>query len=574
MIKLIVSDIDGTLVPEGTSQINPEVFEVIMRLKREKGIHFAAASGRQVVSIESAFAPIQKEIFYLAENGAYIGSYGRPLFLHPLDRELALQLIEDIRKNPKLSVMVNGERNSYVEENNQELYELLRDGYHYQVKQVADVTKIEETILKVAVYCKGGIQEEVGELMQIYGDVLKLSISGTEWMDCMAPNVSKGEAIRTLQEGLGITPEETVAFGDQMNDLEMFTRAYYSFAVGNARTEVKRAARFQADKHVNHGVLKILKLFLLTLCTCGLLGCSDGAVLTSPFQSEKGYSSAQIQMLATTEKNRYEAIYTKELWTAEIGTTGERFDSYFKTQLQQFMDEMKVMNLLAEEKGISASQQEQSAMEQAAKEYYEALSAEDITRMGITQEEAASFYLDYCVAQKLVRELTDSMNLEVSDSEAKVITLLQAEFTDAETAEEFRKEVLQEGADFERCAAGRQLVCTERSLGRREETKEYEEIVFSLETEEISPVIEENGLCYVVKCINSYDRERTAERKEQIYEQRRQNAFRELYDSCRDEVKIVYSGDPFEKLDLEGISCEAEADFFEIYKKYAVSYSG
>lgn len=572
MIKLIVSDIDGTLVPDGTIQVNPEVFEVIMRLKREKGIHFAAASGRQAVSIENTFAPIQKEIFYLAENGAYIGCYGRTLFLHPMDRELAVQLIENIRKNPKLDVMVNGERTAYVEEKNPELYELLRDGYHYQVKQVKDVTRIDEPILKVAVYRKEGIQEEVGDIISRYSGVLKLSISGKEWMDCMAPDVNKGEAVRTLQESLNITPEETVVFGDQMNDLEMFTRAYYSFAVGNARKEVKRAARFHADRNVRDGVLKILRLFALTLCTCGLLGCADGAVLTSPFQSEKGYSSAQIQMLATTEKNRYEAIYTEKLWEAEIGTTGERFDAYLKTQLQQFMDEVKVMNLLAEEKGISASQQEQAAMEQAAQEYYDALSEDDIARMGITQEEVRSFYLDYSVAQKLVKELTDSMNLEVSDSEAKVITLLQAEFADAEAAEEFRKEVSGEGADFERCAANRELVCTERSLGRGEETKEYEETVFSLETEEISPVIEGNGVCYVVKCINSYDREKTAERKAQIYEQRRQNAFRDLYDSCRDEVRIVYSGDPFDKLELEEISCEAEADFFEIYQKYAVAY--
>ena len=52
MIKLIVSDIDGTLVRDGENKINQELFDVIMRLKREKQIHFAAASGRQAASIE------------------------------------------------------------------------------------------------------------------------------------------------------------------------------------------------------------------------------------------------------------------------------------------------------------------------------------------------------------------------------------------------------------------------------------------------------------------------------------------------------------------------------------------
>ena len=45
MIKLIVSDVDGTLVEDGSADINPELFEVILKL-REKGIQFAIASGR------------------------------------------------------------------------------------------------------------------------------------------------------------------------------------------------------------------------------------------------------------------------------------------------------------------------------------------------------------------------------------------------------------------------------------------------------------------------------------------------------------------------------------------------
>ena len=89
---------------------------------------------------------------------------------------------------------------------------------------------------------------------------MKMTISGDMWLDCMAPGINKGEAVRTLQESLGISPEETMVFGDQMNDIEMLGRAYYSFAVGNAREEVKRAARFEADTNRNNGVLKILQL--------------------------------------------------------------------------------------------------------------------------------------------------------------------------------------------------------------------------------------------------------------------------------------------------------------------------
>ena len=88
----------------------------------------------------------------------------------------------------------------------------------------------------------------------------KITISGDMWMDCMAPGINKGEAVKLLQESLGISSRETMVFGDQMNDIEMMRQAYYSFAVGNARPEVKEAARFQTDINVRDGVLKVLKL--------------------------------------------------------------------------------------------------------------------------------------------------------------------------------------------------------------------------------------------------------------------------------------------------------------------------
>lgn len=49
MIKLVVSDVDGTLVKDGTLEINPEYMDVIKKL-RKKGVYFAVCSGRQYSS--------------------------------------------------------------------------------------------------------------------------------------------------------------------------------------------------------------------------------------------------------------------------------------------------------------------------------------------------------------------------------------------------------------------------------------------------------------------------------------------------------------------------------------------
>lgn len=261
MIKLIASDIDGTLVEDGGNRVNPELYDVILQL-RKKGIQFAAASGRQWPSIEAIFEPIKEKIFYLSDNGAYVGCHGRNLFLNTIDRELVMELLEDIRKDPNLEAMVSGPDVVYMDTKDEDFVDWIKNGYKFRIQQVEDITRVEDAFIKISAYKKSGVQEATEALREKYAGKLKMTISGDMWMDCMANGVSKGDAIRILQESLDIKPEETMTFGDQLNDMEMLAQSYYSFAVGNAREEIKAAARFQADSNEKDGVLKILKQLL------------------------------------------------------------------------------------------------------------------------------------------------------------------------------------------------------------------------------------------------------------------------------------------------------------------------
>lgn len=260
MIKLIVSDLDGTLLEDGTSRINPQVFDVILRLK-EQGIYFMAASGRQAASIEAVFAPVKDRIFYVGDNGAYVGCYGRNLFLTEVDRQTALELIGEI-KRLGLNVLVGGAEYVYVDSSDESYIRWLEDGYQFRMKRVSDVREVTEPIIKVSACDRNGIGERSKILVEKFGGRLKVTPSGKEWVDAMCIGVSKGNALHLVQESLSILPEETMVFGDQLNDIEMMKQAYYSFAVENAMPETKRAARFLTDSNVNDGVLKIMKLFL------------------------------------------------------------------------------------------------------------------------------------------------------------------------------------------------------------------------------------------------------------------------------------------------------------------------
>ena len=71
MIKLAASDIDGTLVPEGTNELNADIYEVIRELQK-KGILFAAASGRHYSSMRYLFDEIAEDIFFVTENGSCV----------------------------------------------------------------------------------------------------------------------------------------------------------------------------------------------------------------------------------------------------------------------------------------------------------------------------------------------------------------------------------------------------------------------------------------------------------------------------------------------------------------------
>ena len=63
MVKLIASDLDGTLLPEGTKDINPKLYDVIRALKA-KGIIFVAASGREFDTIRTVMDPVVSDIYW------------------------------------------------------------------------------------------------------------------------------------------------------------------------------------------------------------------------------------------------------------------------------------------------------------------------------------------------------------------------------------------------------------------------------------------------------------------------------------------------------------------------------
>ena len=88
---------------------------------------------------------------------------------------------------------------------------------------------------------------------------LQVVCSGKQWVNFTPLNADKGIAVSEYQNSHGIQPSETMAFGDNMNDAGMLLRADLSYAIGNARKEIKSLTRFVADTNLNDGVLQVLR---------------------------------------------------------------------------------------------------------------------------------------------------------------------------------------------------------------------------------------------------------------------------------------------------------------------------
>lgn len=306
----------------------------------------------------------------------------------------------------------------------------------------------------------------------------------------------------------------------------------------------------------------------LMLCVCGLVlgGCSKGAAVVG--KNQQGYSLPEIMVIAMAEKNRYEEVCTDQIWSVKVSEENSDFASYLTEQIKSFMEEMKIMCLLAAEKNVVLSPEESSAMADAADEYYGKLTKEDISYMKVSKEDVTKVFEDYCLANKLVEELTKDVNLEVSDSEAKVIAVTQAKMDSREAADTLILAASQEKADFSRCAESVGAAVTTRQLGRAEESKVFEDAAFSLLAGEISEVIEEGDSFYVLKCVDDYDEEATKNRKETIFKERKRKAFEEIYVGFKEKTTLSYEGEPWKELKLSGEAFAKDADFFDIYGKY------
>ncbi len=282
-IRLIAIDLDGTLL-DSRKRLGAD-FPPLLAELTARGIAVVPASGRQHESIRLAIAgsdPVAGEavpedapagagreavdaLAIIAENGAMAARGGEVVSLDGVPRDAVAVVLDAVERytagGGTAAVVLAGRRSAWVATSAvAALPDFVRTAqpYYPLLEVVEDLHAVDDDVLKTAVWDPTGAETGVAAAIgEVPGS--RVLVSAGVWVDIMSPTADKGAALAALQDEMGVTPAQTMAFGDYPNDLGMLARAEWSYAMAGAHPEVAAAARYTAPSNDDAGVVRTIR---------------------------------------------------------------------------------------------------------------------------------------------------------------------------------------------------------------------------------------------------------------------------------------------------------------------------
>lgn len=261
MIKLIASDMDGTLLND--KKEFPHDFDEVLDKLCEKNIHFVVASGRSYSTLKLNFEGKLDKLDFICDNGAYVIVNGELVSMSLLKKSCVKHLIKICRGMDRVTPVLCGVHGTYFERRDEEFYhEVTRYYLHYTC--VDDIAAVDDDIFKIAVCDYNGAEKNVYPIVaKEFADDFTVAVTGPKWIDIMNKGINKGAALKEIREHLGISPEETMAFGDYFNDVELLQNAGYGFVMKNAHPDMRQYGKYTAESNNDEGVTKAIRQYVL-----------------------------------------------------------------------------------------------------------------------------------------------------------------------------------------------------------------------------------------------------------------------------------------------------------------------
>ncbi len=331
--------------------------------------------------------------------------------------------------------------------------------------------------------------------------------------------------------------------------------------------------------HQNKLNIKYIFLCMLVICTVFVTACGKDSriILTTGFDDDEifrleGVScyKPEVMVYLTTMQNQYESAFGEQIWKTETG--GITLEDSVKQTVLARLAKIKMMNLMAASYKLELTKEQEQRAVLAAANYYSSLSDEEKSALGnIKENDICTMYKEYALADSLYDYLTSDVNVEISDDEARTITVEQIKVSTYDEAQQILRE-LRDGASFDELAMSRSMsedLIVSFHKGDEEEAKES--ACFNLGEKEVSLVVECADGYYIFKCLNTLDREKTDNRKAEIQEQRRQEAFDAAYNSFMEGKRCYLNEDAFEAIEFVGGGEVDTMDFFDVYEQTVAS---
>ncbi len=243
MIRLIVFDLETTLVSEDSNQIAEETLELLSEF-RQKDIYLAVVTGRNYDCVAPLFGKLKDNIIFICNDGGAIIYQDKALSKTPMDRLICLEIEREISADPQYDITYATERGLCITSHEYDFIRRLK-AFGAEPEFVKDIKALHGDITKITVYAKDGFDEKSFEhFYSKWEKGANVAISGPNQMDITARYVHKASALALIQQIFEITAEDTVVFGGGYSDIEMYGYSYFSYAMQNSDAEVKRAAQY------------------------------------------------------------------------------------------------------------------------------------------------------------------------------------------------------------------------------------------------------------------------------------------------------------------------------------------
>ncbi|MDD4367555.1 MAG: HAD family hydrolase [Oscillospiraceae bacterium] len=247
-IRLLASDLDGTLLRPQAQAIEPQHLELLARWL-ESGGDFVAASGRQYANLRRLFGRLADQISYIAENGSLLYCNGRMLDWVSFPDSVAQSIIARMCQSSRQPhIVLSGVRQAYCQAGDEAILWYMQEVVGFDIAPVPDLAAVPDQKLKISMPLSGDLSDRRVDLIladwrRQVGESARLTYANG-WLDLIPPAADKGRSLQILAKHLGIALQETAVFGDSDNDCGMLSLPQVlAYAMRSARPLALQAAR-------------------------------------------------------------------------------------------------------------------------------------------------------------------------------------------------------------------------------------------------------------------------------------------------------------------------------------------